>query len=182
MSDRSPRPLLSATDRSVGGEARETAYFSENPDLTYVPGYSDKRQQIDGEMGRGQEPTVALDHRFQWVRTQRVNGQADKRNIRQFKGRRYERATLDFLTSHGYEMPPAASLTADGGISLGDTELYFCSAEQAGENEALARRATSSQAADESSASELHRAGREIDRSGGLTTASTTHRVEVTPR
>ena len=185
MSDRSERiarPLIAAADRVVGGEARETADFSENPDMTFVPGYSNRRRQIDAEMGKGREPTVGLDHRLQWVRVQQVNGKPLMTKAMQFKGQRYQRATKEWLESNGYEMPLAASVTADGGVGMGDVELFYCSAEQAGINEAQAHRALSSQAADDQTASDLHSAGRLIDRSGGLTTASTTHRVEVSPR
>jgi hypothetical protein len=166
----------------VGGAHRETADFNAEPDLTFVPGYSNVRRQIDAEMGRGQEPTVGLNHRMQWVRVERVNGTPIRTRVMQFKGQRYERATLDWLQGNGYDMPPAGELTADGGIRNGDCELFYCSAAQAAQNESLAHRAIDSQTTDDATASNLHSAGRDIDRVGGLTTASTEHRVEVTPR
>jgi hypothetical protein len=180
--NRSPRPLISAADRSVAGEHRETADFSAEPDLTFVPGYSNVRRQIDSEMGRGLEPTVGLNHRMQWVRVEKSNGNPLRTNVMQFKGQRYQRATLEWLKANGYDMPPAGDLTPDGGIRNGDCELFYCSAAQAAQNESLAHRAIDSQTTDDATASDLHSAGRAIDRVGGLTTASTERRVEVSPR
>jgi len=179
---RSPRPLLSARDKAVGGSVLDSAQFSANPDMTFIPGYSDKRRLIDYELGRGLEPTVELNHRFQWVRVADSNGRAVKTKPIQFKGMRCQRVTQDMLEGLGIQMPLAGEVAADGGIRLGDTELYVCSAEVAGENEAIQHRALSSQTADDATASQLHSAGREFDRSGNNTTAETTHRVEVTPR
>lgn len=176
---RTPRPLVGAKDRTVGGSHMDSSSFMENPDITFIPGYSDKRRQIDYELGRGLEPSIALTHRYQWVRTGLVNGQSTRQKVIQFKGQRYERVTVGMLDGLGISMPVAAEQTPDGGIRLGDTELFYCSAEVAAENEAKQHRASSSNAED-SSASELHSAGREIDRSGNLTSSETKQRVEVT--
>lgn len=174
--------MIGARDKSVGGSVLDTEQFRENPDLTFIPGYSDKRRQIDYELGHGLEPSVALTHRYQFLTTTKVNGQAARQKVMQYKAQRYERVMVDMLDGLGIEMPLGAEKTADGGIRLGDTELYYCSAEVAAGNEAKLHSASESQEADDTTASALHTQGQEFDRSGNLTTAKTTRKVEVSPR
>ncbi len=175
-----PKPLIGATDRSVAGSARETAQFRANPDFAFVPGYSDKRRQIDAETGQGRTPTTGLTHRLHWARGSRPNGAPDT-DLMGFLSRGYVLVTKDNYRDFGIEsIPVTAAIAADGSIRLGDLQLVGCSAEQAEQNEAQVRRAIETQASDDQTASELHRAGRELDRAGGLTTSESQSRLEVT--
>lgn len=175
--DRSPvRPLLGARDKIVGGSALDAGAR----DMTFVSGYSEKRQQIDSELARGREPEIGLTHRFHWVAVVTRNGQPSQKPM-SFRAQGYRPVMASEVESLGIERPMASSVTPDGHIRLGDTELFVCSAEQAGINQERARRAIDQQVADDS-ASDLHRAGRELDRAGDLTTSSTQRRVEITPR
>lgn len=170
----SPKPLISVTDRSVAGSHLDAGVH----DLTYVGGYSDVRQSIDRDLAAKREPTQGLQHRLEWVRTKRTNGQPDSRKVMEAQARGYTAVAFDDLGKLGLS-PVAGVKTAEGHVGLGDVELFICTADQAARNEATVRRAVDSQSADESLSAELHRTGAEIDRSGGLTTSQTKRTSEV---
>lgn len=175
-----PKPLVSARDRSVAGGLRESSRFQANPDLLYVPGYSDVRRQIDADLGAGREPSVGLNYRLHWTRHARPGGGADG-DAMGFKSRGYEVVTKDNYTKFGItELLPQWTISADGTIRLADTMLMACPAERAATNEAQVRSANEAQASDANTASALHSAGREFDRAGGLTEAHSESRLEIT--
>lgn len=174
-----PKPLIGARDRSVAGSFRESSEFARNPDFAFVPGYSDKRRQIDADLSAGRVPSTGLTHRLHWARHAKPSGGADT-DLVGFLSRGYVRVTKDNYQSFGIELSPAWSYAADGGVRMGDLELLACPADTAQANEAQVRRAIDAQASDDQTASALHRAGRDLDRAGGLTTATSDSRVEVT--
>lgn len=175
-----PKPLIGARDRSVAGSARESSQFQANPDFAYVEGYSNLRRQIDADLSRGREPSVGLTHRLHWARHARPNGGMDG-DVMGFLSRGYVPVTKDNFASFGIKnMAPQWSTGADGSIRMGDLQLLACSADQAQVNEAQVRSANEAQASDSNTASALHSAGQQIDRAGGLTTAQSESRMEIT--
>ncbi len=163
----------------MAGSARETSQFQANPDFAYVPGYSNKRRQIDSDLGKGREPSTGLTHRLHWARSKRPNGGADT-DIMGFLSRGYFPVTKDNAASLGIEIPITATIAADGSVVMGELQLLACPAARAQENEAQVRRAIDSQASDNATSAALHREGQTIDRAGGLTTSESQSRLEIT--
>ena len=174
------RPLVSGRDISVAGSYRDSAQYSENPDLLFVPGYSDKRRQIDAELSAGREPTVQNEYRLHWARLAKPNGSGDGDAMR-FAARGYVAVKEADIAKYGItRMESHWQVGADGTIRNGDGLLMACPAEQAARNEAVVRRAIDDQASDANTAAALHRQGSEFDRAGGLTNADSDSRVEIT--
>ena len=176
-----PKPLIGARDRSVGGALRESRQFFDNPDMLFVPGYSDVRRQIDADLSAGRTPSKELSYRLHWSRHARPNGGGDG-DAAAFMGRGYVAVTKDDLAKYGItQMQPHWQVGADGTIRLADTVLMACPAEQAAANEAQVRNANDAQASDANTADALHRQGREFARAGEqLTTATSESRMEIT--
>lgn len=175
------RPLVAAGERAFKGETRESADFYDPmvaQDYTFVPGYSDKRRINDERMRKGQAP-LPMPYRFQLVPTTKPNGQPDNRRVAEWSMKGYRKVSKADIESGslGIKMPPAAVITADGAVRIGDSDLMYCGADNAAKEEARGRSAIEARNADDNAAQDLHRAGREVARPGENLTYSETERT-----
>lgn len=180
-------PLIAAGERALAGEAREQAAFASPDiayDITYVPGYSDKRRAFDGAV-RNKTPKPRLTHRYQWVTVKNAAGAPDGRKTSSFQARGYRPVKQSDLAGLNIEMPPAAQVDATGHIVLGDTMLFVTSAEVAARNENVLRRATDERSSADATAADLHQEGSRLARTMGrrdvLTEATLSQKVDNSP-
>ena len=175
------RPLIVAGERAFKGETREAATFYDPmvaQDYTFVPGYSDKRRANDERMRKGLAP-VPMPYRFQLVPVTTPAGRPDGRRIAEWSMKGYRKVSKADIESGslGITMPPAAIITADGAVRIGDSDLMYCGADNAAREEARGRSAIEARNADDNAAQDLHRAGREVARPGETLTYSETERT-----
>lgn len=176
------RPLVSAKNRdAVAGATRESAAFMEaGQDLTFVPGYSNKRRQMDSDLARGRLPNDRLEFRLQYVTVQRPNGRPDLQKVSQYRGLGYKFVEFD-NPPNGIGIPTPAFRTADGHVQVGDAVLMYCDAATASRNEAQGRSAIDERTTDEFTSHSLRSAGREVGGVGSdLVESNTQQRVDVT--
>lgn len=165
----------------MGPVREDAAFIAQGQDLTWVPGYSDKRMAMEESARKGEEPTTGLNHRLHWVTVQRPNGRPDHQKMTQFKAQGYRPVPFDEVSSFGIEVPVQAEKTPDGFIKVGDTVLMACSAAVAARIEEQGRRAIDERTANDFTANTLHQAGREVGGvRGDIVTSDTQQRVEVT--
>lgn len=168
------RPLIraQAKDPVMGGE-RE-ALIRRQQDPTYIGGYSDVRQRIDESIRKGQTPSEGLRHRLHLVTVVKPNGQPDMHKPMNFSLMGYKAMAFDEAKDLGYTMPPHAIRTADGHIRIGDTEVYYCDAENAEQLLVDGRDAIDRQTTAEATSGSLRDAGR------GIPGVSSDHLVSAT--
>lgn len=174
------RPLISAKNRdAVAGSVRETTEFMDmGQDLTFVPGYSNKRRQMDSDIARGRLPEDRLEFRLQWVTIQRPNGRPDMQKVSQFRGLGYKFVEFDNPPT-GITMPVQAFRTTDGHVQVGDVVLMYCDAATAARHESKGRSAIEERSTDEFTSQSLRSAGREVGGVGDdLVESSTQQRVD----
>lgn len=171
------RPIVKTRERDVLGSARESAdfYAEANQDMTYVPGYSDKRRARDRALAEGREP-IALPFRLQLVRTTTRTGRPDSASISKWRAKGYRAVQQSDLAGMGIEMPAGGEVNADGTIQVGDTTLYMTDGPNAARLEEHWHRATEeAQSTDHAPA--LQKAGREVGKPGEDLTFVTGTRV-----
>lgn len=183
----SPRPLIQAKAVDPHGSVREQAAFMEQgQDLTYVPGYSNVRRQIDSDVRKGRQPSQLLNYRLHWVTNQKASGKPDMTKVTQFRAKGYQFMKFD-APLDGIEVPLASFRSPDGYIQNGDAVLMYCDAATASRLEQDGRSAIDDTSTDEYTSQHLHAEGRSAARelgggSNDLTTSKTEHTVEVSPR
>lgn len=171
------RPLISAKSRGIIGAAQESAAFNEQgQDLTFVPGYSNIRRQIDADLAAGREPSVQLTHRLQYVTVEKPNGKPATAKISQFRALGYKFVEFD-APPQGITVPDHAFKSADGHVQVGDVQLMYCDAATAARNEAHGRSAIDDASAEDTTSHTLHSAGRDV---GGRRTDMTESSLEQT--
>ena len=193
MSEPAKIPLIAAGERALAGEAREASdfYDAANQDMTYVRGYSDRMRAFAADKALAttehRKVKVALPpHRLQWVTVKSPgSGQPMGQKASEWHAKGYRPMTVDDAKNLGYD-PGAAQVDAQNHFVLGDTMLYYCSAEVAARNENVLRRATDDRSSAEATASDLHAEGSRLARSVGrqaeqLTEASLTQKVSDKP-
>jgi len=173
--------LVVAGERAFKGEVREASTFYDPmvaQDYTFVPGYSDKRRINDERIRKGQNP-IPMPYRFQLVPVTTPAGKVDNRRVAEWSMRGYRKVKQSDIESGGLgiSMPPAAVITAEGSIRIGDSDLMYCGADNAAKEEARGRSAIEARNADDNAAQDLHRAGREVARPGENLTYSETERT-----
>lgn len=188
MGDPVKVPLIAAGERALAGDASETPTFYSpevSQDLTFVPGYSDKRRQADEAKRTPGMAKPRIANRFQWVTVKGSSGAPDGRKVSTFQAMGYRPVKQSDFEGLGIAMPPAAQLDTTGHVVLGDTMLYVTSAEVAARNENVLRRATDERSSADATGADLHQEGARLARSVGrpeqLTEASVTHRVDNKP-
>lgn len=155
----SKRPLIAAKSRDLTGSYRETAEFAQRGmDLTFVEGYSDKRQAIDSDLAQGRRPETGLTHRLQYVTVEDRSGKANRGKVQQFRAMGYRPIEFDHPEAFGIQVPPQAFRNAEGHIQVGDAVLYVCDAATAARNEAHGRSAIDERTSDEVTGAELRSA------------------------
>ena len=157
------RPLISTRDRAGAGSS--TADFvDQGTDLTFIPGYSDRRQRIDSELSQGRMPGERLTHRMQWVTVTKADGKtADLRKVVQFRAKGYRYATWDELPNLTNDAQPIQAFkNAEGNVQVGDAVLMVCDARTAARNEAQGRSAIDDQTSNEASGVELRKAAHDL--------------------
>ena len=169
--------MVKAAAVDVTGPVREHAFVRQH-DLTYIEGYSDKREQLDEDARLRRAPSVTLTHRLQWVTMSRPGGRPDFQKATQFMALGYRRVKMSEMGSLGLTPPPSAMETADGYVQNGDTQLFVCDAATAARNAADGRSAIEERTTDDATAQELHSAGRDAGGvSNELTTSQTQQRL-----
>lgn len=173
------RPLVSARDVAHMADARNDPQFyapDVAQDLTFLPGYSDKRRARDEDLRKYGRSKIKLTHRYQFVPVVSADGQRpDLQKAARWMALGYRRVKMDEMASLGVQPPLGAYKTADGHCRIGDSELFVCDAKTAARNDSLRRSAIDANTADDSVAQELHRVGSEVARAGEtLTFAETT--------
>lgn len=172
------RPIVVTRERAVAGETREKADFYDPmiaEDLTFVPGYSDKRRARDRALAEGRTPEP-LPFRLQWVRSTSPNGRPDSRSMSEWRAKGYKAVHESDLAGLGLQMPIGAIPNADGTLQVGDTTLFIADGPTAARHEENWHRATEElQSTDAAPA--LQRAGREVGKPGEDLTFVTGTRV-----
>jgi len=123
-----------------------------NGDLTYVPGFSDlklarDRAIVEVRLGRLRASEVpSLPYNLRWSRCQTKKGEPDNRKVIRAGNRGYKPVTSADVGKGKLlkELPPGASIAADGTIRQGDTQLMIATAERAARNEFNKRAKTES--------------------------------------
>jgi hypothetical protein len=135
------RPLVRTDVRAHLGEAQESDEFAAVQDLTYTPGYSDKRRVFDRGRAEGQR-MPSLPFRLQLVRIRTPQGALDGRGTASFRALGYHEVKASELEGMGLALPVGGQVSADGFVDVGDTRLFVCDAQRAARNEMNWRRAT----------------------------------------
>ncbi|HKR57140.1 MAG TPA: hypothetical protein VJS20_12640 [Gemmatimonadales bacterium] len=121
-------------------------------DFTYVPGFSELRRQRDEAIvevlqgKRSAKDVPTLPHNFRWARCQTKAGEPDNRKVIRAGNRGYKAVTKDDVGEGKLlkELPAGASISADGTIRQGDTQLMIASADRVARNEFTKRAKTES--------------------------------------
>lgn len=158
------RPLVETNVRAHLGEAQETNAFQENPDFTFVKGYSEKRREMDAARAKGLKGPK-LGYRLQWVRVKDGRGNPEGMTAARFRMMGYREVRAAELAELGLEMPIGGVATADGFIDTADVRLFMCDAKTAARNEMNWRRATDEMQATDR-APQLEAEGRKFARPG----------------
>lgn len=119
-------------ERSPWGESVDDGVVNDpTRRSTFIGGYSDVRTAFESETRAGNDPRP-LQHRFQWARAERPNGDADGRKVAQWKGKGYSKPTWEEVEKAGYDLAGSAAVKGpDGTVHLGDTVLMWCPARTA---------------------------------------------------
>lgn len=155
------KPLIAVQDKNPLADALE----ANTQDLTYVKGYSDKRQQIDSDLARQRNPSVDLQYRLHYVTMWRPNGKPDGQTATRFRALGYKPLPYDTAAELGIEVPIHAERTVEGWIKVGDAVLFYTGADNAAKIEAQGRSAIDERTSVDSTASALHQ---EADRMGSV--------------
>lgn len=134
-----PKPLIFG-DATLDADRLESLEdLHQNWDNSYIPGYSEFRQENDRRMSRGLKPLEGP--RAQWVPIgNSTGGDIDYRNIFPYVKLGYRFVEVDDLEKLGWGFPPTAYVAEDGTIRREDTALAFVSAERAAHNIKIQRR------------------------------------------
>lgn len=181
------KPLISIGDRDAFGSAREQDSFydldQQAQDVTWIPGYSDKRRQntfADTEQGRqAGVKKVRIENRMHLARTQTPSGKPDSRDVTSRINQGYRYVTKENIASLGIEAPPSAQLDAAGHYVIGDTVLMYCPRDVAARNENVLRRATDERSSVGATSQKFDHDMSQTAGQGGLTEASVSHKTEV---
>jgi len=145
-------PIIFSEPPPEFGELQSTPDFYDqsamNQDLTYVPGFSEKRfardkaivEVLQGKRRANEVPS--LDVNFRWARCQNKKGEPDSRKVIRAGNRGYKAVTKDQVGEGKLlpELPAGAQFTTDGQIRQGDTVLMVADAQRVARNE-FAKRA-----------------------------------------
>lgn len=182
----SKKPLIAVKANEMSGVNHEalSRIRAQRRDLTFIEGYSDVRAEIAQAIARGQKPAKYLKHRLQLIPiTTPRSGKPDMQRVTEYVAMGYKALKFEDATGMGYTLPPHAVKMVDGGVMLGDTQVFYCDAETAEQHWQEGRQAIDEQTTDEATSQQLHSAGQGLegvrDRTD-LTTSSTEHRTEVT--
>lgn len=135
------RPLIRTDVRAHLGEAQESEDFAAAQDLTFTPGYSDKRKAFDRGRAEGRK-MPSLPYRLQLVRVKSTMGLPDGRGAAGFRAQGYREVHASEMEGMGIAMPVGGQVSAEDFVDVGDTRLFVCDAHRAARNEMNWRRAT----------------------------------------
>lgn len=150
------KPLIETATVDEFGHFDDTdLLFSDRPDVTYVPGFSDIRRERDIQIAevvhgdRDPKTVRKLPVNVRWSRSQTINKQEpDSRKIIQAEMDGYRAATKADIGSEWLTaLPPGAKIQADGSITSGDTKLMVAPAEVAARNRGRKKKLTEAQLA-----------------------------------
>jgi hypothetical protein len=162
------RPLVPTAIRTEFGDVLDDADFrtSQMEDLTWVPGHSDMRIRRDTELGevvkgtRKASDVTILPVHMRWVRATKYSGAPDSKEVTQAGNDGYRPAAKEDIGKPWLtRMPAGASVTADGKIRKGDTELMICDGARAARNAAVKQMAVENMIRDPLPRAELAKLG-----------------------
>lgn len=143
------RPLVEATIRTEFGDVLEDSAFYDpgaaDRDLSYVPGFSDMRKARDvelaavasGKKDKRDAKIEPLPVNVRWARATDVRGNPDARKQIGASNLGYRLVSeQDKGQAWLTDLPPGATITADGSIRKGDTVLMVCDGKTAARNAA----------------------------------------------
>lgn len=149
-------PLIITEPPPEFGELKTQPEFADpdgmDGDLTYVPGFSEKRFARDKaivEVLRGRrnpKDVPTLDVNFRWARCQSKKGEPDNRKVVRAGNRGYALVTKEDVGEGKLlpGLPAGAVFQSDGSIRQGDTVLMVADAERVARNEFHKRARTAS--------------------------------------
>lgn len=149
-------PIVFSAPPPEFGELKESPDFHDtsamNEDLTYVPGFSEKRFARDraindvlrGRLRASEVPT--LPYNFRWARCQNKKGEPDSRKVIRAGNRGYKAVTGDDVGEGKLlpSLPAGAVIASDGNIRQGDCVLMIAPADKVARNEFNKRMKTES--------------------------------------
>lgn len=144
------RPLVETRIRTEFGDVLDDASFYDvgaaDRDLTYVPGFSEMRRNRDleiadvasGRKARHEAKLAPLPVNVRWVRHATPSGVPDGRKQITSSNLGYKAVTKDMVGKNEWlkELPPGATIAADGTVRKGDTMLMVTDAKNAARNAA----------------------------------------------
>ena len=119
------KPYTEVTERNPFGDENVDEEVMEGlgRDITFVPGYSEKRMQREELIAKGYDPG-SLDYRLHWVRAQHPSGMADGSKIAEMKAKGYTFLKWDEAKSLGITIEDSAAAKSEtGNIVNGDLVL-----------------------------------------------------------
>lgn len=150
MVDMAKRPIVQTGIRTEFGDVQDDPSFYDvggaDRDLTYVPGFSDLKRARDLELAdvaagrklRHEAKILPLPVNVRWTRTTTPKGAPDgmkqisTANLGYKAVHKDQIGKVDWLT----ELPPGATINADGTIQKGDTLLMVADGKTAARNAA----------------------------------------------
>ena len=180
MSNPQRRPLVNGQPVDEFGAVSEAESFhdpvGQGQDLLYVPGWSQLRQERDKQLAEynagtrlGQD-VLALPVNVRWTRRADIKeGRPDPQKLASVANQGYRAVTKEMVGKEKWltELPPGASVQADGTIrnAAGDLQLMYAPASVAARN--ARRKADASRA-------QVEAAGTQVD--GGLIQVGASHK------
>lgn len=142
------KTIIEVKERNPYGEEIDAEYLERTgTSVTAVPGYSDKRQQRDAALARGEAPPP-LNGRLQWARAQTLTGQPDLRKVAEWKSKGYVVLTPEKAKELGYDLAGSAAIVEGNQIRLNENVLMYAPPAVAAARYQAQRKATDAQFAE----------------------------------
>jgi hypothetical protein len=138
--------VVEVEDRNPFGEELDGELLDQpERSITYIPGYSDKRQAFEAAQRDG-NPVTPLDFRLQCVRAESAQGTADNRKVAEWRAKGYEVLSWDDAIAKGLDLDvSAAHKGAAGDVRIGDLVVMITDQKTAATHYARNREAISQQ-------------------------------------
>ena len=122
------KKAIFANERSVFGDFDEKTLQDPGRSIYELDGYSDKRRnaELERRAGRQADP---IPHRFQYLPSQRPNGQPDRRKIAEYLAKGYKMVKYDEAGDYGIDLSTSAAVKdVDGNVLVGSDLLFVAPA------------------------------------------------------
>lgn len=113
-----------ANEKSVFGDFDEKTLNDPGRSIYELDGYSDKRRAAELARRDG-EDVVPIPFRFQYLPSQRPNGQPDRRKIAEYLAKGYKMVKYDEADTYGIDLTTSAAVKdVDGNVLVGSDILF----------------------------------------------------------